>query len=233
MNIFINIKDFLYYNRKIFITIILLLLSGIYFLFYDVDKLEDEQVLIEENDSEVIKKQEEKEDEIKTLFVDVKGMVKNPGIYELTENDRVLDAINKAGGLLDNADTSSINLSMHLIDEMVIVIDKKKENNEDPINEIITNEPISNSKTPNVSNNTTASINTNDENKTTTNQGKISINKASQSELMKIKGIGEVKAKEIIEYREQNGLFKKIEDLKKVNGIGNATYEKIKDYITL
>ena len=81
------------------------------------DKNTEETEIIEEN--YVI--------EIKSVFVDVKGAVKNPGVYELLETNRVIDAINLSGGVLENADTNNINLSKRLKDEMVIIVDFKKE----------------------------------------------------------------------------------------------------------
>lgn len=118
----------------------------------------------------------------------------------------MIDVINESGGLTLKADTSSINLSEKITDEMLIVIpsidDEKSE---------IVNNKIPSKKEP--------------------NDGKISINTGSIDELKRIKGIGEVKAKSIIEYRNQNGKFKSIEEIKNVNGIGNSTFEKIKNYI--
>ena len=111
-----------------------------------------------------------------------------------------------AGGLLENCDTNDINLSKKVFDEMVIYVPFLGEKVEDIGLE---NQEVS------------------------YNDGKISINSASVSELMNISGIGEVKAKNIIEYRNKFGLFKSIEEIKNVSGIGNSTFEKIKAYIKL
>lgn len=168
-------------------------------------------------------------EEIKTLLVDIKGEIKNPGVYEMTSGERVNDVIKKAGGLNNNADTSMINLSQKVKDEMVIIIYSKKEveemNKEEPCicpenNDACINEENKNQVV--TKDNSNASTST-----------KISINKATIEDLMTLDGIGEAKAKSIIEYREEKGKFEKIEDIKEVSGIGEALYEKIKNKITL
>lgn len=174
----------------------------------------------------IITTKEEKE--TKLLKVDIKGEINKPGLYEVNSENRVMDIINKAGGLTKNADTSIINLSKKVKDEMVILIYSKqevkklKEKEEIKIecpevnDACITNEiekPLIEQSKPNI--------------------GKVSINKATIEELQTISGIGEAKAKAIIEYRSKEGEFKTIEDIKKVNGIGEALFEKIKDNITI
>ena len=199
MNIFINIRDFLYYNRKIILVIFFFLLFAVSYLFFKSDDY-DELVYLDDNniyDSEVV------DTVIKKYIVDVKGAVKFPGTYELEEGKRVIDVINLAGGVLENADLLSINLSKKISDEMLIII---------PEINIISEENF-----------------INDFN----NDGKISINYGTLENLMSLNGIGEIKAKAIIDYRNNNGMFKTIEDLKNVSGIGNSTFEKIKDYIKL
>ena len=195
-----KIKDYIYYNRKEIITIIICLtLFGGYILFK-----KDDSYIIEEN----IVKEEIKDNKI---IIDIKGEVNKPGTYEMNENDRIMDAIEISGGLTNKADTSSINLSEKLKDEMLILIPSIEE-----INEIVEeNKKSNNIKTSEVK------------------DSKISINTASISELMKINGIGQAKAQAIIDYRSTNGLFKDIKDITKVSGIGNSTFEKIKDYIKI
>ncbi len=199
MNIFINIRDFLYYNRKIILVIFFFLLFAVSYLFFKSDDY-DELVYLDDNniyDSEVV------DTVIKKYIVDVKGAVKFPGTYELEEGKRVIDVINLAGGVLENADLLSINLSKKISDEMLIII---------PEINIISEENF-----------------INDFN----NDGKISINYGTLENLMSLNGMGEIKAKAIIDYRNNNGMFKTIEDIKNVSGIGNSTFEKIKDYIKL
>ncbi len=178
-----------------------------------------------------------------TIKIDIKGFVSSPGVYEFIEGARVVDAINKAGGLLDNAYTRYINLSKKLEDETVLVVNSKEEIEEikkGENNEIIcenintyclhTNEIITNNyEEKNTSNNL---IESKEETNNSLNTS-VNINKASKEELMTLKGIGESKALKIIEYRTSNGEFQNIEDIMNVSGIGEAMYEKIKDYITV
>ena len=146
-----------------------------------------------------------------------------------------MDVIEKAGGLTDKADTSVINLSKKVKDEMVILVyskaevQKMKEQNEKSdivcpeVNDACTKdealEPLIEKETK--------------DNKVTDGNTKISLNTATLEELQTLTGIGEAKAKAIIEYRTQNGKFNSIEDIKNVTGIGDALFEKIKDNITI
>lgn len=161
--------------------------------------------------------------------MDIKGEIINPGIYSLEANSRVIDVINLAGGLTQNANTTVINLSKKITDEMVIIIysneqvanfSKTKEMEEN-IQEKCQGDTIKND----------ACIETSDEQEQTSQM--ISLNTASKEELMQLPGIGEAKALDIIKYREENGLFKNIEDIKNVSGIGDSLFAKIKDFITI
>lgn len=185
------------------------------------------------NHDEII---EEKIETEKSLSIDIKGAVKNPGVYELKDGSVVKDAIDVSGGLLESANTEHINLSKKIVDEMVIIIYTNEEiqemtegntsvkvvDKECICPKIENNACIDNNKYTNISNET---------NQGTSN--KISLNNASKEELMTLNGIGESKANAIIEYRNNNGLFKQIEDITNVKGIGNSVYEKIKDRLTL
>ena len=146
-------------------------------------------------------KSEDKHDE--KIFVDVKGAVKHPGVFETTKDKRVKDLIEEAGGLLDDADTSTLNLSQKVKDQMVIYVLKHGE------------------KPKQISDSGTSS----------SSGDVININTANKEQLMKISGVGKTKAEAIISYREKNGDFKKKEDITKVRGIGKSTFEKIKDKI--
>ena len=146
-------------------------------------------------------KAEDKHDE--KIFVDVKGAVKHPGVFETTKDKRVKDLIEEAGGLLDDADTSTLNLSQKVKDQMVIYVLKHGE------------------KPKQIS----------DGGSSSSNADVININTANKEQLMKISGVGKTKAEAIISYRDKNGDFKKKEDITKVRGIGKATFEKIKDKI--
>lgn len=170
--------------------------------------------------------------ETKRIKVDLKGCINNPGVYEFLNYNRVIDAIEKAGGLTENADTSNINLSKKLDDEMVIYIYSKEELEEKKQNEELSSEIVSSDNSyNNISSNETALYEVPNEQKEL-NTGKVSINNASAEELMTLPKIGESKANAIIEYRKKQA-FLKLEDLMKVSGIGKSTYELLKDKIAL
>ncbi len=180
-------------------------------------------------DSAAKKAQPEKE--IEEYMVDIKGEVVTPGIYRLKKSSRVIDVIEKAGGLTQNADTTVINLSKKITDEMVIIIYSKQEVKnwlKTKEQEDYLEEKCKISEEGKVENDACLE----DEKEETTFQTKVNINTATKEELMTLSGIGESKAEEIITYRKSTP-FKTIEDLKNVSGIGDATYEQIKNHITV
>lgn len=169
--------------------------------------------------------------------VDIKGLVKKPGVYELNAESRINDVITKAGGLLKDADTSVINLSKKITDEMVIIIYSKEEvKNFFKVLELEETKNESCKENNGVLKND-ACINSNDKVESTTNKEEqtslVNINTATVEQLQTLTGIGEAKAKAIIAYREENGKFEKIEDIKNVSGIGDALFENIKNNITV
>ena len=186
-----------------FLCSLVVIIGGLF--YFNQSKTEDySDVSFSNTSSESINKDEkteEKHDE--KIFVDVKGSVKHPGVFETTKDKRVKDLIEEAGGLLDDADTSTLNLSQKVKDQMVIYVLKHGE------------------KLKQISDGGSSSSNTD----------VININTANLEQLMKISGVGKTKAEAIISYREKNGDFKKKEDITKVHGIGKATFEKIKDKI--
>lgn len=181
----------------------------------------------------IVKKKEEKNDDSeKNIYfqVDIKGEVNVPGIYKLKENSRVIDVINAAGGLTENANTSVINLSKKIIDEMVIIIYSNAQIEEFSKTKEIENQVINycNQLDDNsLKNDACISIDS-----PSSPTGKISINNATLEELMTLPGVGEAKAKSIVEYRNINGPFNAIEDITKVTGIGDSLFAQIKEYIT-
>jgi len=178
--------------------------------------------IVEEN--EELEKIEMKENENKeeVYYVDLKGAVKSPGVYSVSSNKRVIDVINMAGGLLDNSDTTYINLSKYVEDEMVIIIYTKEELTD------------TNNKIDTSINDAYYDINnSNNINNNKDNNGLININTATLEELMTLPGIGQTKANNIVNYRETNGKFNSIEEIQNVKGIGNSIYEKIKNNITI
>ena len=220
----------MYYLKK-YIWIILIILLLVIFLIKDKeDNIEEEIVKNEE-----INLEKNVDTTISKIKVDIKGAVKNPGVYEVEENSRVSDIIDISGGLTNEADTSVINLSKNVVDEMVIIIYTKDEINEmkkgSTSIKYIEKECIC----PKLENDACIenSIDNIPDNNSNSTNGKISLNSASIDELMTLDGIGEKKAQAIIEYRNKNGGFKSIEEILEVDGIGSATYEKIKDRLTI
>ncbi|MDF2607116.1 MAG: hypothetical protein K0S34_1311 [Bacillales bacterium] len=138
------------------------------------------------------------------IYIDIKGQVSKPGVYILKSNSRIQDVINLAGGFLSDAETNSVNLAQKLTDEMVIYVPKKGE---------LVAEAL---PTLNQSQNE-----------------KLNINKADLTDFDSLPGVGPSKAKNIITYRDSKGGFKSIEELKEVNGIGESTFEKLKDLIDI
>ncbi len=182
----------------------------------EIDKNISEDKNIENTDDTKEEKLDgNKLQEPKDIVVDICGAVKNEGIVILKEGDRVIDAINKVGGLTENADRKRINLAKILTDEEKIIIPEVGEN--------IESELIS----------SVNSIDTKDNTMTNYSDGKININTASNSELMTLNGIGEVLASRIIEYRKNNGPFKTIDEIQNVKGIGTIKFEDIKEHIKI
>lgn len=145
------------------------------------------------------------------LMAYICGEVRNPGVYKVVSGARISDMVDKAGGMTEDADLSSVNLAREVTDGEQIIIGSIKSGQ---IVSGIDKGSISGA--------------------VDTGTGKlININTADKTALMTLPGIGEVRAEAIISYRDSNGLFKKKEDIKKVSGIKDGSYEKIKDLITV
>lgn len=176
--------------------------------------LDAEEVVLPIKEEKI--KDKEVNNELKK-YVDIKGAILNPGVYELEINTRVIDIINKAGGLLENANTKNINLAYSLNDQDVIII---------PTFEEVEKEII-----PSLDNDATIKKENNINNKNNSNEDIIlDLNTCTLEELANVPGIGNKKAEEIIKYRDTNNGFKNVEELKEINGIGDKTFEKIKSY---
>lgn len=160
--------------------------------------------------SNFIENENETEDEKYNtkIKVYITGEVKNQGVIELEEGDRIADAIEKAGGQTEQASLKNVNLAYQLEDGQKIYI-------------------------PNVNDNETEIIDDGASGVVdyTTNQTVVNINKADETELQSLNGIGESLATSIVQYRKENGKFETIEDLKNVPGIGDSKFENIKEYI--
>lgn len=217
-------------NKKtiIFISIIIIFIIGIYYFF-----IREKEYIESEFDFSVLNETNEKEKEYvsenkilnteggEKIVIYIAGAVKNEGLYELNEKSRIADGIEKAGGLTDDANINNINLACVLEDGMKVYIPKNSDNNE-----IRDDTKIYVSKE---NNNTSDSKNVNSK----TQNNKININTATQTELETLPGIGPSTAAKIINYRKENGKFANIEDIKKVSGIGDSKYEKIKNLIKI
>ena len=176
--------------------------------------LEKEEELSQKNESET--KDEEAEPLI--MKVDVKGEVRAPGVFSAQKGERVIDLIEKAGNFTTRADGNQVNLAQLVEDQMVIYVPKKGE-------EVILANPSP----------VTAGSQNDGQNggPNSSQSGQINLNSATQAELETLTGIGPSKALAIMEYRDTKGEFKQVEDLKNVSGIGEKTFEKLKDSVSV
>lgn len=182
---------------------ILLILVGVGGLFFKKEESVEETTVVEM--TVLAEKTEVSTTQETVIFVDIKGAVKNPGVYQMKVGDRVKDALDAAGGLTDEADSQKVNLAKRLEDQMAIVVPKVGEEAEE--------------------------IPAGETRKEATKEGKVNINTATVEELKTLKGVGEKKAEAIIEYRKKNGSFQTKEDLMKVRGIGKKLFESFQERI--
>ncbi len=200
-------------QRKMVIIIAILVIILIGRKIYDSNHFEEansEEILVKDK-KESIKKDEEEED---IMAVHVTGEVKKPGVVKVKEGSRIEDIIEAAGGLTENADTTNINLAYMVEDGMKIRIPSSNE--EDIEENYISVDSGKRVIMSDESNNSSLIVN---------------INTANETELEQLPGIGPSISSKIVDYRNQNGKFKNIEDIKNVTGIGDSKYEKIKDFI--
>ena len=169
----------------------------------------------------------------RTIYVDVCGAVVNPGVYELSSDSRVFQAIEKAGGYLPGAAASYLNRARSLYDGQQIYVPTQEEVDSQTI-------PLTQDETAQdgvvqegPAQTRTAADNTADGTGSTQAGQRINLNTADVSQLSTLTGVGESKALAIIAYREENGPFTSIEDIMNVPGIKEGTYEKIKDKIAI
>ncbi len=208
------------YRTRILLAGVAVFLLGSFY-FYQPDEMEVDLPLETpayalEKESEVEPSESENPaaavERVADVYVDVKGSVKHPGLYRFSANERIFDAIAKAGGALPEADLNQVNLAQPLIDGSAVRIPKK-------------GEPLSGSPCPCSGPSTPASG--------PSAHGKVNINMASLQDLMTLPGIGESRAQTIIAYRTKNGPFRSPDDLKHVSGIGDKMYERLKDRIAV
>lgn len=210
--------NFNFFKKNLSYFIILLLLVVIGYQVYspnnEYDKellsidTSDEKSFSQNNDieSDNLEINSNSENQAQELFVHVSGAVKNPGLYKLSLSSRVADAIELAGGALENANLDAINLAKKLNDEEKIYL------------------PLLGEDLP-------PAVATNSSNTNSSNLPKINLNTADHKELTQIPGVGEKTADKIIEYR-ANSPFNTIDDLKRVDGIGDKKFESMRDFVT-
>ena len=223
--------NFLKKNIKIILIITSISIIGIfYYLNYTKDKKDIEITNENELSEDIVGEKQNDEDnkEMKTeekekynqkkdnerIMVDIEGAVNNPGIVELIPDERIVNVIEKAGGLKENANLRDINLAEKVEDGMKIYI---------PTNDEILNKKEAEKITQN-------NIK---ESKVISQTIKVNLNKATQTELETIPGIGPSTAMKILNYRKEKGKFKKIEELKEISGIGESKFNKMKDFIEI
>ncbi len=206
-------------KKIIFLTIVILCIGYSAYAFL-IPKESDTPLLVEKKEEEIVVEAHP------FIWIDIKGAVQKPGVYEVEEGIRVAEVIEKAGGLLKGANTDFLNMSRKVEDGDVIWIYTEKEIEEFKEGKTKIEYIESACHCPDVQN--SACISNTEEKQ----EGKVNINTATKEELMTLSGIGAAKALAIIEYRKTNP-FQKIEDIQKVSGIGESVYEKIKDSITI
>ncbi|MFJ7665912.1 helix-hairpin-helix domain-containing protein [Lysinibacillus sp. NPDC097195] len=204
------------YRKSVLLPSILGISGLCYFYFSSIDSSPPQEELIETiqpTEQLALTEPAEEEAVVQRVLIDIKGAVLHPGVYELMPEQRIIDAVQLAGGYSEDADPRLINHAQKVQDEMVIYIPVKGEK---------LDEALASIHYANFS-----------ESQTTTTHNKVNVNKADDKELTTLAGIGPSKAQSIIAYREENGHFHTIEDVKKVTGIGEKTFEKLKDSITV
>lgn len=195
-------------NYKIIGIIIVIITIVLYIAIGYFSNGKDE--LIKNNTESIYEEENDTELPLKDskIVVEIKGEVNNPNVYYLDEESIIQDLIDMAGGITDKGDLENINRAQELTDHECIIIPSCEEDNN-----VITGVETSTS--------------------TGSNSDKVNINTANEAELQTLTGIGESRAQAIIDYREENGRFKSIEDIKNISGIGDKMFEKIKEHITI
>ena len=232
-------------NKKTLIIIITIIATALIIAYMLFTKSNDETITnleeIETNENDMQNNQKESNEN--KIIIHITGAIKKAGIYELKENSRIADAIEAAEGLTENANIQDINLAYVLEDGEKIYIPTKEETKQsksetteksiDKTTVYITKNTGGTEKSASNTENTNNSGNTKNNNSTTNKNEKININTATQAELETLPGIGPSTALKIINYRKENGKYKTIEDIKKVSGIGDSKYNKIKELIKI
>ena len=211
-------------HLKIWVAVGLILVLVVFFGLRSMTNDADDGVVLPDKIAAIPKSEQsdpkqssesQKSEANQQIMVDIKGAVKNPAVYQVSNHARINDVIILAGGLTDQADRKSINLAQKVTDEMMIYVASKDEN------VTALPAPVAEKSTTGQGTATTAS------------SDKVNINTADLTQLQTLSGVGAKRAQDIIDYREQNGPFKTPEDLGNVSGFGEKTIEKLKESITV
>ncbi|WP_144558750.1 helix-hairpin-helix domain-containing protein [Shouchella miscanthi] len=205
-------KRLLHYVKHHYLVVALMMGMAIIFIFLllnrGVTNNNEEDPFAKTPSFLTMEQEEDSTDDVPlTLMIDVKGAVRQPGIYTYTEGDRIDDAIKRAGGFTEDAEDMHVNLALKLVDEQVIYVPKIGET---PVEmEQFWREAGEGES------------------------GKINLNTATIEELQTLTGIGPAKAATIVQHREEQGPYQTIDDLKNVSGIGEKSFDSLKDFITV
>ena len=203
--------------------------NGTFAVDENLEISQDDEKVINDNNGDNNGNQKEKQ----IIKVHISGAINNEGLIELEENSRVADAIEKAGGVKENACMEEVNLAYLLEDGMKVKIPTKEEVQTQKIN----NSESTSSSTEIVKTNNADFIKSAESkvpvNSNSKNNLRVNINTANQTELETLPGIGTATALKIINYRKENGKFKNIEDIKNVKGIGESKFNNIKELIVI
>ena len=197
------------------IIIVILIVVGYYF-FTSVQKIGFEEIDVVEETEEISSNfiKQEKEIEEEKIIVHIAGAVNKEGIIKLNEGDRIADAIEKADGLTEDADITNVNLAYMLSDGQKIYIPH-----------------IEDEKEAEISLSSGENVILQGENESQSSNTLININTATLTQLLELPGVGSSTAQKIINYRNENGKFSSIDDIKNVDGIGTSKFNNIKEYI--
>ena len=189
--------------------------AGIYFFSQQGEDPADTEDIFSVTAKEVEMEQSVNEAaEPEIIKVDVKGAVKSPGIFTAQAGDRVIDLISSAGGFTEKADTDKVNFAQIIEDQMVIYVPEIGEEDKGNLENIqVGTSGDAVTKGP--------------------SGGLVNLNTATQEDLQTLTGIGPSKADAILEYRETVGKFKEVDELKQVTGIGDKTFERLRDSISV
>lgn len=204
-------KKWLLLGSGVFMVILITLLVGIYLMVNKEPRVDT--TMWEETSlttTAEVATDATKERAETMIYVDIKGAVKMPGIYQLKNQQRIWDALALAGGVSEEADTTQVNYAQKVKDQMIIYVPKKGEPVPQSLETLQESAPAQQNQ-----------------------EEKINLNTATEAELQTISGIGAKKAQEIIRFRDEQGPFKTVEELKNVPGIGEKTVERLKDMLTV